>query len=287
MTQSSYIVEVTQQNFHQVVVEGSMQQPVLVDFWADWCQPCKVLMPILEKLAHEYRGGFVLAKINTDVEQAIAGHFNVRSLPTVMLIKQGQVVDQFTGAQPESAIRAFLERHIERPGASLREQAQEAEAEGRLADALQLYQQALLEAPTEKKLIIDLARVLAKQGDAAQAEQLLDQLPADLRAEPEAKALLALLGFVRQVPQLPPVAALEQRLAANAQDSEAAYQLAVHALAGTDYQRAIELLFALMQSDRAYGDDLARKTLLEVFELLGKDHPLAREYRRRLFASLY
>lgn len=287
MAQSPFVVEVRQENFREVVLEGSQRQPVLVDFWADWCQPCKMLMPVLQKLAEEYGGAFLLAKVNTDLEQSIAGYFQVRSLPTVMLFKEGRVVDQFAGVQPESAVRALLDRHVAKPGAASEEAARAAEADGRLDEALALYQQALQAAPAERRLIIDLARVLASQGELDQSERLLDQLPAELRDEPEARGLRARFRYIRQLPELPAAEVLTQRMVADPGDSEAAYQLAIHAIAAGDYGRFAELLFGLTRRDRGYGEDAARRTLLELFDLLGPEHPLTRDYRRRLFAAMY
>jgi len=287
MSNSPFIVDVTQQNFQQVVVEGSRRQPVVVDFWADWCQPCKMLMPILAKLAEEYRGAFVLAKVNADAEQAVAGYFQVRSLPTVMVFKDGRVVEQFVGVQPEGAIRALLDRHLVKPSDQLRAQARELAAGGRLDEALAVLQQAAQLAPGDHMIRLDIARIAVASGDVAAARQVYDSLPANVREEPEAKALKAQLKFIDLLPGLPEAAALEQRLAANPKDSEADYQLAIHEIAGGDYEGAMTRLFALAQRDRHYGEDLARKTLLELFDLLGADDPLVKSFRRKLFAAMY
>lgn len=285
MSESPFIVDVTQYNFRAVVQEGSQRVPVLVDFWAAWCQPCKTLMPVLAKLAEEYQGAFVLAKIDTDREQALAAHLQIRSLPTVMLVKGGQVVEQFTGAQPESVVRALLERHVAKPEGP-RELAERLVAAGRLEEARQLLLRAVAAAPEDVKLKLALARVIAAAGDVTAAQGLYDQLPADARLEPEARALKAQLRFLALVPTLPPADALQARLA-QGPDSEAAYQLALHLIAAGNYAGAMDMLYGLTQRDRSYGEDLARKTLLELFDLLGADDPLVKTYRKRLFAALY
>ena len=143
MSNSPYIIDITLENFQQVILEGSMQHPVLVDFWADWCAPCKQLLPILTKLADEYQGQFILAKVNIEEQQELAAQFQVRSVPTVMLVSQGQLVDQFNGAKPESEIRAFLEPHLSNPVAQLKEQIKQLVGAEELDQAQMLLQQAI------------------------------------------------------------------------------------------------------------------------------------------------
>jgi len=287
MSNSPFIVDVTQHNFQQIVIEGSYRQPVVVDFWADWCQPCRVLMPILAQLAEAYRGAFVLAKVNADQEPAVTGYFRVRTLPTVMVFKDGQVVDHFVGVQPEGAIRAMLDRHVLKPSNQLRAQARQLAAEGQLDQALAVLERAAQLAPNDHLIRLDMARIAVAKGEVDAARQVLESLPADVREEPEAKALKAQLQFIDQLPGLPPAAELERRLAVNPKDSEADYQLAIHQIAGGDYEGAMSRLFALAQRDRKYGDDQARKTLLQLFDLLGADDPLVKSFRRKLFAAMY
>jgi putative thioredoxin len=287
MAEAANIVEVTQQNFRQVVLEESFRRPVLVDFWADWCQPCKMLMPVLTKLVNEYAGGFLLAKLDTEREQALAAHFQIRSLPTLMLFHQGRPVEQLSGVQPEGVIRAMLQKVALSPTERVRQQARLLLTADRSEEAERVLREALAAAPTEHALRVDLARLRAAAGDSASAQALLDELPANVREEPEARALRAQLKFLDLARELPPQPALEQRLAADPADADAAFKLALHAILAGDYERAMERLSALVQRHRDYGDDLARKTLLELFELLGADDPLVKQYRRRMFAALY
>ncbi len=181
MSDSPYIFEVDQFNFATLVVENSQHVPVLVDFWADWCQPCQVLMPMLAKLAQEYRGGFLLAKVNTDVEQALAGHFRVRSLPTVIVVWQGQIVEQLVGVQPESAYRALIDRfQSQRPGgASLQEQIEMLWQEGQKEEVIDLLREALVDQPDSSELKVMLADKLLQLGRDVEARPLLQSLPED------------------------------------------------------------------------------------------------------------
>ncbi len=286
MADSPFIKVVNAENFNQVVIEGSRQQPVLVDFWADWCAPCRALMPVLSKLAEEYGGQFILAKVNSDENQGLAQQFGVRSLPTVKLFKDGMPVDEFMGALPESQVREFLDRHIERESDRLLVAAEEALAAGDEDQAMALLQQAREVDPRRPEVITALARLLAARGDAEQAEQLLNALPAADRDSPEVAALLAELEFARAAGDGESVAELTQRLEADPDDSETRFRLAQKLLAEKQYEAAMQQLLTLMQKDREFNDDAARKTLLKVFDMLGDD-PLVARYRRKMFNLLY
>ncbi len=285
MADSPYIKEVNAENFAEVVTQGSMQQPVLVDFWADWCAPCRSLMPVLSKLAEEYNGKFILAKVNSDENQQLAQQFGVRSLPTVKLFKNGAPVDEFMGALPESQVREFLERHIERESDRMIQAAEAASAAGDTDQALALLQQANDIDPGRPAVITALARLLTEKGDLEQAEQLLKSLPIADRDSPEVSAMLAELEFARAGGG-DSLAELEVRLADNPDDTESRYQLALKLLAEKRYEPAMQHLLTIMQKDRAFQDDAARKTLLKAFDMLGDD-PLVTEYRRKMFNLLY
>ncbi|MCC5858628.1 MAG: thioredoxin [Ectothiorhodospiraceae bacterium] len=286
MSDSPYIKHVTAQTFQQEVVDASRQVPVLVDFWADWCAPCKQLMPILEKLAREYNGAFLLAKVNCDEEQALAGQIGVRSLPTVILIKDGQVVDQFMGAVPESEVRKLLERHVQTDQAGPQEQARELMAQGDFQAALPLLKAAYNADPSDEDLALDLVRALFNTGNLEDADQLLAALPDSVRHDDRVKAMNAQRGFAERVQQLPPEAELRQRAEAG-DDPEALFGLAMYQAARGEYQPAMDLLLDLFRRYRAWNDGQARTTLLEMFDLLGPDDPLARGYRQKLFQLLY
>lgn len=279
------IVDIDMQNFQQVVLEGSMHTPVLLDCWASWCEPCKNLTPILEKLAREYRGAFILAKLDIEANPQIAAQLGIRSVPDVKLIHQGQLYDQFQGALPESKIREWLSQYIEAPAPAedaLDELAAQALAEGDIATARALYHQLIEAEPEQFEHRIGYAEVLAAEGETVQAAELLDTLPVELRDSARAKGLQARLGFAAEAPSQEEIAQLAER-----DDSEARFKRAFRAIADGRYEEGLEGLLALMKSDRQYGEDAARKTLLRVFEALGGDHPLTVGYRRKLFALLY
>lgn len=286
---TAYIFDATDANFQQEVIEKSFDQPVLVDFWADWCAPCKALMPVLEKITEGYQGELLMAKVNCDVEQQVVAMFGVRSLPTVVLFKDGQPVDGFAGAQQESAIRAMLEPHVAEPApvaADPFEQAQALFAEGRYSEAEAALQGLLSADNSNMAALILYARCLAERNALTEAETVLNAVTGD-----EHKAALAgakaQLTFLRQAGDLPDAADLKSRLAQNPQDDEAAYQLAIRQLARQQYEGALDSLLKLFQRNRSYSEGLAHKTLLQVFDLLGNDHPLVTTYRRKLFAALY
>ncbi|TLX56988.1 thioredoxin [Stutzerimonas nosocomialis] len=290
MNDTPYIFEVSgAAAFEQLVVENSFHKPVLVDFWAEWCAPCKALMPLLAKITEEFQGELLLAKVNCDIEQDIVARFGIRSLPTVVLFKDGQPVDGFAGAQPESAIRAMLQPHVQLPAApqaDLLETAQAAFAEGRIAEAEALLKQLLGEDNENGAALILYARCLAERGELGEAETVLGAVKGDEHKQALAGAR-AQLTFLRQVAELPEAADLKSRLAANAQDDEAAYQLAIHQLARQQYEPALEALLQLFVRNRSYADGLPHKTLLQVFDLLGTEHPLVTLYRRKLYQALY
>lgn len=289
MSDTPYIFDVTSANFDQLVIQNSFHKPVLVDFWADWCAPCKSLMPLLAQIAESYQGELLLAKVNCDVEQDIVMRFGIRSLPTVVLFKDGQPLDGFAGAQPESAIRQMLEQHVQPPAAPAAnplEAAQAAFAESRFADAEAQLKALLSEDNSNAAALILYARCLAERGELGEAETVLGAVKGDEHKQALAAAK-AQLTFLRQAADLPDAAALKTRLAADANDDEAAYQLAVQQLARQQYEAAMDGLLRLFQRNRDYADGLPRKTLVQVFDLLGNEHPLVTTYRRKLANLLY
>ena len=287
MADSPYVVTVTAENFEHLVLEGSRKQPVLVDFWADWCAPCRQLMPILARLADEFAGAFILAKVDTEAEQTLAAHFGIRSLPTVQLFKQGQPVDQFMGALPEAQIRDFLSRHIERESDRLVADALARLAAGDIDTGARLIDQARVEDPDNSRLFIAEVRLEAARGNTTAAAELLEHTPIELAADPEIAALRGQLGFAAALADAPSASACAERLAATPSDSEARYQLAAHQVMAGDYQSALDNLLTLMQKDRAYGVDAGRKGMLMVFDLLGGEGVLVAAYRAKLARALY
>ena len=290
MSDSPYIFDVSgAASFEQLVIENSFHKPVLVDFWAEWCAPCKALMPLLAKITEQYAGELLLAKVDCDVEQDIVQRFGIRSLPTVVLFKDGQPVDGFAGAQPEAAIRQMLAPHVAEPApaaADPLEAAQALFADGRFADAEALLKQLLTENNEHAAALILYARCLAERGELGEAEAVLNAVKGDEHKQALAGAK-AQLTFLRQAADLPEVADLKSRLAQDASDDEAAYQLAVQQLARQQYEPALDALLKLFVRNRGYQDGLPHKTLLQVFDLLGGDHPLVTAYRRKLYQAIY
>lgn len=282
MSTSPYIIDITLENFQQVILEGSMQQPVLVDFWSEGCAPCKQLLPILTRLANEYQGQFILAKVNVAEQQELAAQFQVRSVPTVMLVSQGQLLDQFNGAKPEAEIRAFLEPHLTNPVEQLKEQIKQLVGAEELDQALLLLQQAVSQLPEDYDLQIELARVLLQKSQAQDAKSVLENLPETEKGRPEVKGLMAGLGFAEKAPSAEQLAEIADR-----DDSEARYLKAIAALVQADYETALQLLMAVVRDDRSYQEGVAHKTLLEVFALLGEGNPLVIQSRRKLFTLMY
>jgi len=291
MPDSPFIFDVDASNFEQIVLHGSQQVPVLVDFWAGWCQPCQILMPLLAKLADEYQGSFILAKVDTEQQSALAAGFGIRSLPTVKLFRDGTPVDEFMGALPEAEIRSFLDRHLPRAVDDPAVVDPIAQAEQRLlvADptgALDLLMQARADDPTNPRVATTIARLQAANGDLDAAEQSLAELPAEAQKEPEVTQMRAQLFFDRVSLDAGPPELIAQRLAAMSNDSEARFQMAAHQIRDNDVEGAMENLLQLLQQDRGFGDDAARHALLRVFEMLGDD-PAVGRIRTRMFTLLH
>jgi len=286
MADSPFIFDIDENNYEQIVMQGSYQVPVLVDFWASWCQPCQMLMPLLARLADEYQGRFVLAKLNTEEQQAIAAQFGIRSIPTVKLFRDGAPVDEFMGALPEGDIRAFLDRHLPRESDGAVARAEEHLMAGDTEGALELLRQARAADPTNPRVAMVIAQVQAASGDPDGAEQTLTELPPEEQDNPEITRLRGQLFFDRVATSAGPPEMARQRLASSPDDSEARYQLAAHQVSANDVEGAVENLLQLMQRDRKFGNDAARLALLKLFDILGDDPAITR-YRARMFALLH
>ena len=293
MADSPFTTDVTHVDFAAQVLERSRRVPVLVDFWAAWCGPCQMLMPVLARIATDYAGRFHLAKVNTEVERDLAAQYGIRSLPTVKLFRDGIVVDEFLGVQPESAIRQLIDRHLPRPADATIERALGAAQRGNTDEAIALLRTAVAEDARYDRPKIELARLLlALPADGqittrlAEVEQLLDSLPPAKRAEVEVTALRTRLGFLRIVEHAPPLPELERAVATNPKNQEARYQLSAYKAIAGDYEPAMEHLLEMVRRDRRYGDDAGRKALVGLFTLLGNDNPLVPKYRGLLSRAL-
>jgi len=287
MSESPYIHNVGLQNFQQLVLEKSMQKPVLVDFWADWCQPCQTIMPMLAKLADEYAGKFELAKVNADAERELAGHFGIKSLPTMKLFYQGKLVDERLGAVPESEIRAMLDKHIVSESDRYLQAAMLAYQQGQSEQALEMLNHALSGDPDNAGLKVATAQIVYAQGDSDSAVRLLDSLDEEGARLDGAVSLRAQIRLAEQLADLPSLEEIEARLAADPADLEALLFKSRHLIARQDYENAMDCLLEIMRRDRGFDDDAGRKGLLELFDMLGGEHPAVQRYRRKLFTLLH
>jgi putative thioredoxin len=286
MNASPFIVETTAENFAEIVAR-SAEVPVLMDFWAPWCGPCQMLLPIVTRLAEQYQGKFILAKVNIDEQQGLAVEFGVRSVPTVKLFRNGQVVEEFLGAQPESVIRRLLDQHIARESDHVRATAAAALARGDTEQALESLRAAAEMDPDNPRVALDLAQALLAAGEVDQAEATLGGLPIDLMADPQVAVLRAELLFTRAAATAPARAQLERAVAANPADLAARYQLAARMVQSEELEAALEQLLEILRRDRSFGDDAGRKGMLAVFDILGGRGELVSRYRPRMFNAMH
>lgn len=279
--------EVNTEDFERQVIERSHSLPVLVDYWADWCGPCHMQMPVLDKLLAEYAGQFVLAKVNTDAQRELAHAHGIRSLPTLRLFSNGELVEEVLGAQTEGTLRALLERYIARPSERQRQAALAAWRAGHTEEALALLQAALAADPENHRIRLDMASLNLEAGEIDAARAALEALPPEQRQEPDARRLYARLGFVETVRESPAPEELELRIARQPSDMQSRYRLAAHLVLAGKPDKAMDELLYIIRHDRDFGDDAGRKGLLAVFDLLGNEGELVGAYRRKLATSMH
>ncbi len=277
--------------FAQDVLDASQSALVLVDFWADWCGPCKQLTPVIEQVVRSYGGKVKLAKLNVDQHPAISGQLRIQSLPTVYAFANGQPVDGFAGAQPESAIRALIDRHLgaaaEADTAEAIETAQQAFDAGDLQGAAEIYAAVLQSDAQNPAAIAGLAHCYLKSGDAERARQTIALVPPDKMSDADVSRVLAALDLADRAADAVDTSALETRLATNPADHEARLELAVAAAGNGDKQRAVDELIELFRRDRKWNDEAARKQLVQFFEAWGPKDQHTLDGRRKLSSLMF
>ena len=283
--------DTTTQTFRKDVIEESRRQPVLVDFWAPWCGPCKQLTPVLEKAVRSAKGAVKLVKMNIDEHPAIPGQMGIQSIPAVIAFVNGQPADGFMGALPESQVTAFLERltkqEIHSEEKELLKAADAALAAGDPTEAAELYSEILAGDPANVQALAGLARSYLETGSIEQAKQTLAQVPEAKRSEAAVTAARAALEVAEQAVHLGPVAELEQKVVANPLDHQARFDLAIALNGNNRRQEALDHLIEIVRRDRKWNDDGARKQLVQFFEAWGPTDEHTVAGRRRLSSILF
>ncbi|HVW03052.1 MAG TPA: thioredoxin [Planctomycetaceae bacterium] len=286
MDQSPWIIDATLETFGEKVIDRSEQLPVVIDFWATWCGPCQQLGPVLEKLAREYNGQFLLAKVDVDKEPDIAGHFGVQSIPQVFAVRDKQIVEQFTGSLPEEQIRQWLSAILPNPYETLVAEAKKLEAtdppaaEGKYRAAIELQ-------PAESPAKIGLAQVLLGQNRDEESRKLIDELEARGYLEPEADHIKAELEVRAAAQEAGGVSESRAAVAADPNNLELQLKLAEALAAAHKYTEALDICLGLVEKDKAKMGEPARELMVRVFQILGNTSELTQTYRRKLAVALY
>lgn len=282
---NQWTIDVNEENFEAGVLDRSVQVPVLVDFWAEWCGPCKVLGPVLEKLAGEYAGEFILAKVNVDENPNLAAMFGIQGIPAVKLFKDGNLASEFTGALPEPMLREFLSKFLPTAADKQALEARTLEEQGKSDEAKALYRKILDADPNHPQALLGLGRLAMDEGDSESALEYLDKISIIADERKEADRLIARLNL--QSGAAENLAALREKAKAEPDSIAARFELA-QALAGAEkYEEALKEFLDVIKRDREFQEDGARKAMVQIFEVLGSDHPLTDKYRSELAAALF
>ncbi len=284
---ASNVVNATMQTFEQEVFNASVDQLVMVDFWAEWCGPCQNLGPILDKLAAEYQGIVKLVKVDTDKEQELAGQFGIRSLPTVVFMKDKQVIDHFMGVLPESEIRQKIEALTANPVDAECDAFEAMHEQGETEQATELMVQLMQKYPDNQRPRLTLVEWLSKSGAMEDAQAIADSLSEEGKKSPVYKAFMAKQEMGDSLDDLPSVAELEASIASDESNILARYQLAQQLMANESYTEAMDHLLVIIAKDREFEDDGARKLMIKVFELLGGSGEVVNAYRSKLSRTLF
>ena len=284
---NAFVFDAKLDSFEQDVINASKETPVLVDFWAEWCGPCKQIGPLLEKLALEFNGGFLLAKVDVDKEQQLAGYFQIKSIPTLMLLKDGKIVDGFSAALSEAQLREFLSHHQITAKPQLAEAPLEAEAPETVDPHQEVVRlrHAVAEAPEDDALKLELGLALAATQTYAEALALFDALPANLAMDERVSKARARIDLAERVKEAPPIDVLLAAIAAKTEDYEARRLLGLQYLVKGQAEAGLAQLLELFRLNRDYQDGLPRKLLIEAFNTVD-DEDLVRQYRRKMASLL-
>lgn len=294
MDMQAQIFDVDAANFEELVIKGSTNRVIVIDFWAPWCEPCKTLGPILEEVVRSLGADVALAKVNVDDNQDLAMAFRVQGIPAVKVLKDGKLVDEFTGALPREQVDALIRKHLPSPPPSDSELLEDALAQGRehlemgdLSGATAIYDQVLAAEPESAGALVGLARVRLLEGRVAEVESLTSQIEPGTPEYEQGKALLTHVSFHRIAEESGGRGACAQKLLADNDDLEARYALGCCAAIEGDYEAALKEWFTIMEIQRDFRQGAAREAMVSVFHLLGRHHPTVGDYPQRLYQLLY
>jgi len=279
--------DVTEATWDTEVIQRSYQTPVVVDFWAPWCGPCRVLGPTLERLAAEAEGAWTLSKLNVDNAPNLSAQYGIQGIPAVKAFRNGQVVAQFVGAQPETGVRRFLSTLAPTQAELMLDQATGLENQGDWSSAADIYRQILSTTPDDPPATLGLGRALVHLDQEAEAIATLERVADHIQYGAQARALLGQARLTAEAREIGGEAGARARLAEAPNDPEALYGLAAVLATTGDYRGALDNLLSIVRRNRRWRNDIARETMLELFDLLGDDDPLTREYRTKLAQALF
>jgi putative thioredoxin len=287
MTDTDWVFDADEATFEERVIARSHTVPVVVDFWAEWCGPCRYLGPILEDAVEDFEGKILMAKVDTDRNLGLAQRYRIQTIPNVKAIFKGNVVDEFTGGLPKPAIRPFLQRLIPTKADELAEQGAAFERDQQWNDALRAYRDALAQDPKHARAAMGELRVLVQLNRWDEARSAYDRLPGSMQVQAEVTTLKTRMDLAAVSTGGPSIADLEAVVSGNPGDLDTRFQLAAQYAADQRYRDALDAYVAILGKDRHFKDGAARKMMLQIFEVIGMRSPIAEEYREKLAGLIY